>query len=81
MLVISRILFGMILGVVLILVSEVCLANHEDKEHIADKLTITHKVIPIYKFNDEVALVGSYRRYEDSEVEADRVFVGLKTRF
>lgn len=81
MLVLSRIIYGMILGIALILVSELCLADGGDKEFIEDKLSIDHQVATLYKFDKRLDLVGAYRRYQDDEVEADRVFLGLKAKF
>lgn len=81
MLVLSRIFFGMILGLVLVLVSEICLADQNDKQFSIDKLTISHKNATLYKINPRVAVVGMYRHYEDTEIDADRVFVGLRAKF
>jgi hypothetical protein len=81
MLVLSRILYGMLLGIALILVSEFCLANQEDREYSVDRLTIGHEQATLYNVDDKFAVVGAYRHYEDTEVEADRVFVGLRAKF
>jgi hypothetical protein len=84
MLVFSRILYGMLFGVALILVSELCLANQEDneyKEYSVEKLTIGHKHATLYNVDDKFAVVGAYRHYEDPEIEADRVFLGLRAKF
>ena len=81
MLVLSRILYGMLLGVVLILISEICLANQDNKEFADDKLMIDTRLPTLYKYNDTLSLVGTYKHYDDTEVEVDRVFLGLKARF
>lgn len=81
MLVLSRVFCGMLIGVLLICVSEVCLADQDVKPFMQEKLMITHRLIPLYKVTDSFAVVGSYRRYEDSELSADRVFLGLRAKF
>lgn len=81
MLVFSKIIYGMILGLALILVSELCLANQDNKEFIDDKLNVDNHIRTIYNFDNEISLVGAYRHYEDEFVEADRVFVGFSAKF
>lgn len=81
MLVLSRICYGMLLGILLVLVSELCLANQEDKEYSIDKLTIGLENPTLYEMNEKVSVVGAYRHYEDEQVEGDRVFVGLRAKF
>lgn len=81
MLVLSRILYGMLFGVVLILVSELCLANQESKEFVDDKLMIPNELPTLYKYNDKYSLVGTYKHYDEAEIETDKVFVGLRARF
>ena len=81
MLVLSRILYGMLLGVILILISEVCLADQDSKEFIDDKLMISNRLPTLYKYNETYSLVGTYKHYDDTEVEVDKVFVGLRAKF
>jgi hypothetical protein len=82
MLVLSRILYGMLLGIALILVSELCLADQEDRDFSVEKLTIgPHQPATLYNIDERFELIGSYRHYEDAQIEADRVFMGLKAKF
>jgi hypothetical protein len=81
MLVLSRIFYGMLLGLLLILVSELCLANQDDKEFSVDKLTVGLENPTLYEMTEKVSVIGAYRHYDGPEVEADRAFLGLKMKF
>jgi len=81
MLVLSRIVYGMLFGILLICISEICLADQDIKPFIDDELMITHRLIPLYKVTEAFAVVGTYRHYEDVELSADRVFLGLRQKF
>jgi len=81
MLVVSRILYGMIFGLALVLISEVCLADQDNTPFIEEALSVPLDTATLYKMNESLSIVGDYSHYEDPDLSADRVFVGLKTSF